>query len=314
MMALMHEGTPYGHLTVGSEALTDTKLAKMVGESVGKVKKILSELEAHGVFSRVDGVIFSRRMVRDEHIRNVRAQSGKKGGNPELVDPPSDNHLVDDLVNQKQTPSTSSSPSTASSASELTDTNYHAARDGLRERLPEEYRGDLDGFLRSVGSTDRQYSWVRSLEAALKGNVPELSEAVPPDAVGYALRQYSGNGDRPVWIRFLGYLRNANAPQSESKPSQKANDFRAQSDSKGEALLLIGELRSKRKHIAAPQGSGSYQIDRAALELLSEPAKRAVQAIGGLGKIANHPEESFSILASQFAAMYSAANQKESTA
>lgn len=85
MLALMHEGEPYGHLTVGGAAVTDAQLARMVGETPARTKKLREELERHRVFSRTAaGTIFSRRMVRDEWLRDARAESGKLGGHRSL--------------------------------------------------------------------------------------------------------------------------------------------------------------------------------------------------------------------------------------
>ena len=48
-------------------------LARMVGCSEQEVNALLTELEEVGVFSRTaDGVIYSRRMVNDEKLRQVR--------------------------------------------------------------------------------------------------------------------------------------------------------------------------------------------------------------------------------------------------
>lgn len=106
MIALMHEGDPYGHLVVNGVAVSDVQLARLVGESVTAVRKLLAELESHNVFSRNDmGVAYSRRMVADEHIRNVRAESGKLGGNPTLMDKGKVKPLVKQTVKQKPTPS-----------------------------------------------------------------------------------------------------------------------------------------------------------------------------------------------------------------
>jgi DNA-binding Lrp family transcriptional regulator len=127
MLALMHEGSPYGHLTIGGQPMTDAQLARMVGESPSRVKKLLAELERNGVFSRTEaGVIYSRRMVRDEHIRNVRAEAGKLGGNPNLIVGAKDNPEVTPKVGgldkqiDKQKPTPSSSTSSSSSASTAT--------------------------------------------------------------------------------------------------------------------------------------------------------------------------------------------------
>lgn len=86
MLCIMHECDPYGHLFAGRSAMTTAQLARLVGESEKLVKQYLAEIEGAGVFSRTaDGVIYSRRMVKDEHLRNVRAEAGGKGGNPDLV-------------------------------------------------------------------------------------------------------------------------------------------------------------------------------------------------------------------------------------
>lgn len=305
MLALMHEGTPYGHLTVGSEALSDTKLARMVGESAGKVRRLLQELEAHNVFSRTEtGTIYSRRMIRDEHIRNVRAESGKKGGNPNLIDPPLDNDLVNQSDNQKPTPS--SSTASAVSPSEINNLT-NTLRAALLEKMPAEYRGDLEAFLRGVGSVDRVLSWIRSIDALLSGMRPPH---VTPEVMGACLRQFVGNGDRPNWRLFEAYLRNESAPK-EAEPAAVSRFTRAPADTtRGDGLLLIGNLRQKRKHHAAPQGGGSYVIERSELEALQPTVQSAIGAIGGLHKIANAPDDQFPILASQFAAMYAAALTK----
>lgn len=87
MLNLMHDGIPYGHLTAGGVPIVPLTLAGMVGvKPAKKVTALLADLEAHGVFSRTEaGVIYSRRMIKDERIRTVRAEAGRLGGNPDLV-------------------------------------------------------------------------------------------------------------------------------------------------------------------------------------------------------------------------------------
>lgn len=86
MLDLMHDGEPYGHLTGGGVVITPAELARMVGKTLREVAAWMGELEARKVFSRTaDGVIYSRRMVRDESLRTRRAAGGKLGGNPELL-------------------------------------------------------------------------------------------------------------------------------------------------------------------------------------------------------------------------------------
>lgn len=52
------------------------------GVALKEVQGLLRELETEEVFSRreEDGAVYSRRMVRDEKIRQLRAESGAKGG------------------------------------------------------------------------------------------------------------------------------------------------------------------------------------------------------------------------------------------
>ncbi len=115
MLDLMHDGEPYGHLTAGGVPMNTATLARLVGCPVKKVTAWMTELDDRKVFSRNDvGVIFSRRMVKDEHIRNTRAEAGKKGGNPQLLD--------NGLLNQtdKQTPTPASATAFASAFAETT--------------------------------------------------------------------------------------------------------------------------------------------------------------------------------------------------
>lgn len=80
MMAIMHEGEPYGHLTVQGRPINDEMLARLVGETPAAVRRAVKDLEIHEVFSRTDGgIIYSRRMVRDEGLRNLRASGGALG-------------------------------------------------------------------------------------------------------------------------------------------------------------------------------------------------------------------------------------------
>ena len=77
MISFMHEADPYGHLRLNGRPVDAITLARMVGSDVRTVRRLLSELEAAGVFSRAEaGTIFSRRMVRDQQLRDKRGQYG----------------------------------------------------------------------------------------------------------------------------------------------------------------------------------------------------------------------------------------------
>ena len=128
MICFMHEGAPYGHLKVGSKVILPANLAGMVGATFQETEGWLAELESAGVFERTEeGCILSRRMIRDENLRNSRASGGKLGGNPALKVNLAPNLEVNleaaSKVNRKPTPSSSSSSSKFSkpSVEELTE-------------------------------------------------------------------------------------------------------------------------------------------------------------------------------------------------
>ena len=115
MICFMHEGSPYGYLKVAEKVILPSNLARMVGETLEVVEGWLNELKEAGVYGTDNGAIFSRRMIRDEELRQKRAEGGKLGGNPNLKV----NHKV--IVEDKQnpTPSSSSSPSSTSSIKKI---------------------------------------------------------------------------------------------------------------------------------------------------------------------------------------------------
>ena len=114
MLCFMHEGNPYGTLKVRNKVILPANLAGMVGATLPEIEGWLSELESAGVFDRSeDGAIQSRRMIRDEYLRTVRAAGGKLGGNPALkVGVQVDGRLTS-KDKQKPTPSSSSSSSSS---------------------------------------------------------------------------------------------------------------------------------------------------------------------------------------------------------
>jgi hypothetical protein len=80
MLCIAHECEPYGHLTVNGKPMTAAQIGRHAGLTERECAKLIAELEAAGVLSRTEeGSIFSRRMVRDEDVRNRRAEGGKAG-------------------------------------------------------------------------------------------------------------------------------------------------------------------------------------------------------------------------------------------
>lgn len=122
ILCLMHESPERGKLLLNGQPMPDEALARVLGLDNQILTKVLTTLLTYGVASRDEdtGALMSRRMVRDEMIRQVRTEAGKKGGNPALL-----NQKPTTTVKQKRTtgvkqiPTPSSSSSSSSSDKDL---------------------------------------------------------------------------------------------------------------------------------------------------------------------------------------------------
>jgi hypothetical protein len=85
LLYIMHDGEPYGHLSVKGQVIPRVNLARMCGCAPDELDGLMAELDSAGVFSRTeDGLVYSRRMVRDAKRADTAANNGRKGGNPRL--------------------------------------------------------------------------------------------------------------------------------------------------------------------------------------------------------------------------------------
>jgi hypothetical protein len=81
----MHEADPRGFLLLNGRPVDDGLLASLCSMDPRQCRRLVAELEAANIFSRQNGCIFSRKMVRDTE-RELRAKEhGKSGGNPNIV-------------------------------------------------------------------------------------------------------------------------------------------------------------------------------------------------------------------------------------
>lgn len=114
MICLMHQGSEYGFLKVAGKVILPSNLSRMIGATLPETEGWLKELLDAGVYSIDDGgCIFSRRMIRDEEIRQARARGGIKGGNPNLLGKKKPEQKVNLPGNLPPTPSSSSSSSSS---------------------------------------------------------------------------------------------------------------------------------------------------------------------------------------------------------
>ncbi len=85
MLCRMHEGEPYGYLTMHGKPVADHELHRLLNGDPQEIKALLDELENKQVFCRdKNGAIFCRRMVRDGKRSAIYAANGAHGGNPTL--------------------------------------------------------------------------------------------------------------------------------------------------------------------------------------------------------------------------------------
>jgi len=83
MLSLMYESSDRGYLSLkNGQPVSTEQLCRMVGcLDIKTVEECLEAMESVGVFSRTkDGVIYSRRMVNDEKIREAKAKAGRASG------------------------------------------------------------------------------------------------------------------------------------------------------------------------------------------------------------------------------------------
>lgn len=111
LISYMHEGEPYGHLTINGIQPDIGDIAALVARPLAEVRKALAELEAKQVFSRAEsGAVYSRRMARDKAKEDRDRENGKGGGNPNLlppvnqgVNPPDKAHIPDTRIQRLET-------------------------------------------------------------------------------------------------------------------------------------------------------------------------------------------------------------------
>ena len=116
MMLLMFESAERGKLVFGSGTpMPEDAVARSLGLDRQRYVQILRKLLDYGVASKDEktGIIYCRRMVRDAELSRKRAECGKLGGNPNLLNQNSSKREANPNQNGKQNPTPSSSYSSS---------------------------------------------------------------------------------------------------------------------------------------------------------------------------------------------------------
>lgn len=110
MLLLMHDSDQRGKLVLNGRPMPHVAIARAVGLDIQIFEERLTLLLELGVASleAETGIIYCRRMVKDEKNRAAHSEAGKKGGNPALLNQ-NGNQKTTPRVIQKPTPSFSSS-------------------------------------------------------------------------------------------------------------------------------------------------------------------------------------------------------------
>jgi hypothetical protein len=351
-MAIMAEGSPYGCLAVetkeGVKGILPPVLSRRVGESLSDVEGWLAELEEHGVFSRAeDGTIYSRRMVRDEHNRQVRAAGGVKAlDHPNVPKPkPPVKDTQKDTFRESIGGSFGGSPASASasasaSAIELPATTATAGAEPIEQQQPEASpppapdHGILVGFPKlaevweawdwtwladlfnkfSADSTGKRVRLVAEIAAALDGmHGPTMTIAMVRLNVGdYLINPAEGSASMS---RFRGYLYRPPGKPNGQQPEQAGG--RPSFDAiRGRAMRVASELRDRRVRQDTPQGI-RYVLPKELVETLPERTRRALRIISTTGteyagaqRIASTGDDKeWGILLAQFTQAYAGAEE-----
>ncbi len=81
LLGFMSRSEIKGALLINGKQISSKDIATLLGKTEAEITPLLEELEAHGVYSKLqDGTVINRRMYREAALRRVRAEAGRLGG------------------------------------------------------------------------------------------------------------------------------------------------------------------------------------------------------------------------------------------
>jgi hypothetical protein len=199
LLSIMHDADPHGYLMIAGRAPDFAQLAQLLGKPKREIQKLLNELDANGVYSMTpEGIIYSRRMVRDRRRREINRQNGKGGGNPALLDKApdnqnpgmSDNRNPEDWDNPPDKPRARATRSQKPEARE--DNTQPPSPDAATLRSADELRNRLEAKLNLATPVIRApiVSWLQAgaTIALIEATIDDVLARRPgwkPDGIGY---------------------------------------------------------------------------------------------------------------------------------
>lgn len=221
LMCVMHDCEPYGVLAVNGRAMSAAQVARLVGEQEKIIVRLLAELEDAGVFSRDDeGRLFSRRMVKDEEVREARAagghagaehghkggEHGKKGGRPRKSEAGSSTEEKTPLKTPlavSEEPPPSSSSSSSPSGNEEAEASLSPGKPDAAPHCPHGELLDLFAEHLPMLPQPKPELWTGSRAAALKARWRWVLTAKKRDGSRYA----TNREEALSWFRrFFAYV------------------------------------------------------------------------------------------------------------
>jgi hypothetical protein len=169
MLCLMHESEQRGKLILNGKPMPEESLARLLSLDKQALSKTLATLIDFGVCSRDEnGILYSRRMVKDETERQANAERQRRHYQKQQVEKPN-GQPNDNLTAIQQKPNGVSSSSSSSSLSNTGERGIAVnpdsiiERDNLLETIRVEY-GTVE-----LPKTDR---WVTIAEKAVNYSLP----------------------------------------------------------------------------------------------------------------------------------------------
>lgn len=192
LLCIMNETAERGRIVLpNGAAMPDDAIARNLGLPEAKWKQMRSKLVELGVASEDEsGVLYNRRIVRDQAIREARAEAGRKGGQTSRPKQPESKPEANGEAKRGSSVSVSSSPSGKRARKralpeewEPNDAHREKARD-LRLELTseaEEFRNHAKANGRVLLDWDAAFhNWLKK-------------------AVEFGRARTNGNGNNPDW-------------------------------------------------------------------------------------------------------------------